>query len=300
METARAFSAWAECATTSPGTVRAYLRTGRLLVARGQPELDALTRESFVAIMDELVAQGRRPATVNNHLNGLKTVLAWIARREGEESAAAALYAALSLRGTRIPRGRVEPRDHYERDLYLRLLPLARAIAPWFGELAFPLACFTGVRRNELRRADREDFDLERRLFYVRRKTALLGPAGEVKNGEERAVSLCSDAIAVVLEHAPRSGPIFPALSPRARTPYMSEDILKRAMRELARRSGIRCTYHRCRRTFATWAFLADVPLEEVSRALGHKDPAMTRRHYIQWLTRYVPAFERLSFGRAG
>lgn len=291
-----AFAEWARCTTVSPGTVRAYCRTGRTLARHGLVELEQLDRETFCRFQDARLAEGRSAATINNDLNALKVLLAWLVRREGEASRAAELLAELSRPGTRLRRRVPEARDHYPRELYQELLPVAREIAGWFGSVALPLACFTGVRRNELRRADREDFDLEARLFYVRRKTRALGAAGETKNRQERAVSLCSDAIAIIREHAPSSGPLFPAMSSRARTPYMSEDMFKRAMRELARRTAVRCTWHRCRRTFATWAILRDVPIAEVSRALGHQDVRVTQQAYIHWLQRYVPAFERLSF----
>lgn len=256
-----------------------------------------LTREAFCRFQDERLAEGRHPSTVNNDLNALRTVIAWLVRREGEDSPAAKALACLTARGTRLKRPRPAPRDHYSRDAFARLTSVATEIAPWFGQLALPLACFTGVRRNELRRADREDFDLEARLFYVRRKLAL-GAAGEIKNRQERAVSLCSDAIEVVRRLAPVSGPLFPAMTDRSRSPYLSEDTFRRVMRELARRTGVRCTWHRCRRTFGTWSILADVPLHEVSRALGHSDVQVTQRAYVEWLVRYQPAFEGLSFPR--
>ena len=65
------------------------------------------------------------------------------------------------------------------------------------------------------------------------------------------------------------------------RLPQLSNQKYNVALKNLGDAAGIRkrLTSHMARHTFATWALHHGVPIEIVSRMLGHTDIAMTQRY---------------------
>ncbi|MFV2044789.1 MAG: tyrosine-type recombinase/integrase, partial [Anaerolineales bacterium] len=53
-------------------------------------------------------------------------------------------------------------------------------------------------------------------------------------------------------------------------------------MTRLSRKSGIHITFHKCRRTFATWALKGGMDLISLQRLLGHTNLGMVRRYALQ------------------
>lgn len=53
-------------------------------------------------------------------------------------------------------------------------------------------------------------------------------------------------------------------------------------MTRLSERSGVHITFHRCRRTFATWALNGGMDLISLQRLLGHSSLGMVRLYAMQ------------------
>ncbi|MFQ5923543.1 MAG: tyrosine-type recombinase/integrase, partial [Anaerolineales bacterium] len=53
-------------------------------------------------------------------------------------------------------------------------------------------------------------------------------------------------------------------------------------MARLSQKSGVHLTFHKCRRTFATWALNGGMDLFSLQRLLGHSSLEMVRRYARQ------------------
>jgi integrase len=277
---ADAFAEWSTCSTLDRASLRAYGRVVKALARFGITHVGQLSRRSVCAFIDQRIADGLAIATVNHDVKSLQALLRWLERRVDVPPVFLTQFSRLRIRERRSG-----PPSYWTEDQASRLLPEAYAIAAWFG-LALELAIWTGARRTELRHELREDYDLLARVLRLTHHT---------KFQKTRVVSLCQPVVDAILAHAPPAGPLFPALSPRARTAFISDDMFKWAMAELGRRTGIPCTWHKARRTFTTWAIQRGVPVPDIARFLGHEDLRVLYRHYYCWLEVYSPSIEKLA-----
>ncbi|HZV03158.1 MAG TPA: site-specific integrase [Planctomycetota bacterium] len=276
-------------------TVRKARQHFARLIAAGFARLSDVTPPRVARYLERRAAEGLSSSTLNHELAVIVKLVRWLHRREEHPPQRSKLRELmLELRTLRLPGDSPGTIVFFSRDEFVRLRVIAGEIAPWF-RLAFEVACFTGLRRSELRVLDREDFDLEAKLLRVRRKTDRLGDAGDTKTRRERNVPLASELLEIVRERAPKSGAMFPALSRLALTPYVSDDTFRWAMQELGRRSGIVCRWHKCRKTFTTWSVSAGLSIFDVSSFLGHTEPGMTARHYAAFVPRWKPEIDRLN-----
>ncbi|MFV2043989.1 MAG: tyrosine-type recombinase/integrase [Anaerolineales bacterium] len=53
-------------------------------------------------------------------------------------------------------------------------------------------------------------------------------------------------------------------------------------MARLSQKSGVHITFHKCRRTFASWALRQGMDLLSLQRLLGHSSLEMVRRYAQQ------------------
>lgn len=283
------FEAWSRSTAPSEPTRYRYERAFEMLTASGFKSTRSLTRPRFASYQEERRAAGVKAATLNLELVAVCAALRWL-ERQGRFPR----VRLEELRSLRLREGRPAPPDFYSPAEFLTCRLAARELAPWFG-LAFEMACYTGVRRSELIRLEREDFDLGAKVLRVRRKLEL-GARGETKSRRERVLSLCPDAIRLVREVAPPLGPLFP--SRNGSTRFMRHECFSNRMLELSAETGIHATWHKCRRTFTTTALRAGVPPTDVAAMLGHAGSglALMFNRYRAEIPCYSPAIERLSF----
>jgi integrase len=280
VELEEAFEEWRRSTPLDPLTVKAYRRGVRSFARSGIVRVGQLTRTSVCAFQDARLAAGRAAATVNHDVKAIVALLKWLTRRIDAPPTFLSQFARIRVRERR-----PAPPTFWSREEFFgAILPAAHAIAPWFS-LALELAVWTGARRTELRHEVREDYDLDDRVLRLQRAT---------KFRKLRVVSLCEPAVELVRARAPSSGPMFPALSRQARTPFISEDMFEWAIEELEERTRVRCTWHKARRTFTTWSIKAGVPPTDIARMLGHEDLRVLYRHYYCYLQKYDPGIERL------
>lgn len=280
---------WARGTRPSGPTGYRYRRAIETMAAYGLRTTRSLTRERVGAYQQERLRLAVSARTLNTELVALVAVLKWAWRRGRFP-----IERLQEIRSMRLRQPRQAPPDFYSADEFAALRISAWELAPWFG-LAFELACYTGLRRAELIRVEREDVDLEAKILRVRRKTAELGDRGETKSRRERVVSLSPDALELIRKHAPPTGPFFPSRGP-ARTRFMRHECFSSRILQLSAETGIHATWHKCRRSFTTNALLAGVPAPDVASMLGHAGLNVMFSRYRAWLTNYVPAIERLSF----
>lgn len=286
---AEALSSWVLTTNQTPGTIHRYTRGVAMLAAHGIVTTLDLTPGRYGDYQDARTRAGIKASTLNVELAGACVALDWL-RRRGR----ATLEQLLTLRAMRLRRPTPPPPDYYDGDEFSAVRRAAWRRASWAG-LAFEIACYTGVRKGELRRLEVEDFDFNKKLLHVRRKTAELGPAGDTKGHRDRSVSLAPEAIDLVRQFGPLRGPLFPSRPP-AKTRFRRQEPFDLLALRVSEETGVHVTWHRCRRTFTTRALIAGVPPSEVAAMLGHVGLNVMMARYRAWISRYEPAVERMSF----
>lgn len=279
-----AFSEWSSATKPPRGTLLRYRTSARALARSGIVRMEQLSRPVIAEHQDRGMREGRSPSALNVDMSMLKNVVAWLYERG------------------RFPWAKVEDLwpswvpvpggvpGFYTRARFEELRGVAATIAPWLS-LGFAVACYTGARRGELRRLDREDFDTRRKVVVIHRRLDL---GQDTKNHRGRVVSLCSDILEIVDREAPKSGPLIPAIR-KSKSAYVSARSFDRATQALCRSSGEAAVWRMARSTFTTWSLQRDIQPPDVSRALGHSSLELLYRNYYAWIQGYNPAFERLS-----
>jgi len=122
----------------------------------------------------------------------------------------------------------------------------------------------SGLRRGEALDLNWEDLDFHTGAIHVRRG----------KGGKARVTYVGAKSRRALLRWGggQRSSPIFPLTASGGAT----------LMDRLSRRSGVPISFHKCRRTFATWALRAGIDLLSLQRLLGHSSLEMVRRYAEQ------------------
>ncbi len=129
-------------------------------------------------------------------------------------------------------------------------------------ELLTLTALYTGMRRAELINLRYEDFDLEKKIVYVRQRNDFT-----TKSKKERVVPLCSALFNIYQDRAKKKGNCFP-ISIHWASEYFTELTSKLGMPDV----GI----HTLRHTFASQLAMAGVPLFHIAQWLGHSTTHVT------------------------
>ena len=176
---------------------------------------------------------------------------------------------------------------------------LTDAAAGTKEEALIVLALRTGMRQGELAALRWEDLDLEgaRPSVTVSRSadTRTQTVVSPTKTGETRTLGLGPRTVEAVRRHKARqreermaattwedTGWVFP----NGRGKVRRRDTVMRIFRGLLKKAGLPATvrFHDLRHTAGTHALKAGRPVHEVSKMLGHSDPAMTLRRYAHVL----------------
>ena len=160
------------------------------------------------------------------------------------------------------------------------------------------LAVRTGMRQGELAALRWEDLDLSdkgtitvRRSADTRTKTVV----SSTKTGQERRVGIGPRTVEVLETHKRRQRVERMAASawadpglvfPNTRGKIRRRDSVMRSLRELLGTAGLpaEVRFHDLRHTAATLALKRGLPIQSVSKMLGHANPAMTLKRYAHVL----------------
>lgn len=270
---------------------------GRYIKGRDKKLKNAVTNHVIKTPLGAVKLERVTPALLLNHLEGLQPMPP---KREGQKPRATVLS----------PRTRNHVRKHLVQlfeyalahGLYVGTNPVhavkmkkvkrkklktltreesARLIAttshPWRGILAVALH---GLRKGEIWGLDVADVDLERNELRVSRSH----DEDLTKNGRERIVPIFPTlrgavADAVTLAKAESSAVLFPGRAGKRRHPdAAAEEPFRKALADAKIARVIR--FHDMRHTAATLMLQARVPIERVSKILGHSSIAITMDLY--------------------
>ncbi len=166
---------------------------------------------------------------------------------------------------------------------------------PWFAA-AVAFSVYTGARRGEVLAVRWSDVSLEAKSVTIRRSLAETRSAGrffkEPKNGKARTIALPGPLVAILEEHRKRQDQEREALG----SEYKEDDLVfarrdgsfarpwnyAAAVKDLAKRAGIKTiSLHDLRDTHASLLAANGVPLEVVSKRLGHSSIGVTAERYL-------------------
>lgn len=204
------------------------------------------------------------PATVNRRLSSASSFFKYCRRQE--------LGPGVPFEDVRRPRTSTLPAGTVlSREELRHLLRVAQRAEPRLNA-AVQLLALTGIRVSELVTADVDCLrqqDGHNTLEVVR------------KGGRRDRVPLPEPAMAAIIAYLAgrTTGPLFITRTGRrwSRTSVWRQLQALTAVAFPVRRGTLQC--HDLRRTFATLALEAKVPLETVQLGLGHADPATTLRY---------------------
>lgn len=225
---------------------------------------------SFIKHFEEhLLARSLKPITINKIIQRLRQIVG---------------YAVKCGHIQRDPFADYKPMKEKKRLVYLTPEELQRLENYHFSQHRleqvkniYLFSVYTGLAYNEASQLQRKHLitgmDGKPWIEMVRRKT-----------GREFAIPLLPQAAELLRILAPEEGDGF--LLPR-----ISNLKINSYLKEIGEVIGIdkRLTHHTARKTFATTVLLYnDVPIEIVSKLLGHADIAVTQRSYAEVLNRNI------------
>jgi integrase len=236
----------------------------RLIEWFGNREAESLTGPQLEECLTQVAHAEKWAASTYNHYRSLLMLTFREARRVGKVST----NPARDIRHRREPSGRVRFLSRGKDGEYPRLYRVIRDCCPeHLAEFVFALN--TGLRLSSQYAATYEMIDWMRKVLDLPR----------TKNGEAVHVPLNSDVLAMIRTlpswHG-HKGPIFRSQR-HPEKPVLSNDHWFKPALKAAGISDFR--WHDLRHTFASWLVQDGVPIERVSKLLGHKSLTMTMRY---------------------
>lgn len=268
-------------ATLKPSTVDRNARVLRICVDRiGR---DVLSSRLTAAVIRASLP--RKAQTYNERLVRLKAMLRWAYEADMVDDVRY-LDKLRPMRDDQLAR----IADKYmERDELRRVLD-AMAIERW--RLLTEFLCLSGLRIGEAIALTKADVDLDQRTITVSKTYSVsidqLEDSAKTETSN-RVIPVQDELVKVVEEitdYAARRVEIFGYPSalffPADDGGYLHYDAYRQYLGDVTWRVlGRRLTPHACRHTMTSLMAAAGVPLDTISRRLGHADSAITKRIYL-------------------
>jgi integrase len=145
------------------------------------------------------------------------------------------------------------------------------------------LALMTGMRKGECLALQWGDIDFDKNLITVSKSAEHIGSRAHIKDTKtekgHRSIILLPKLREVLLKH-PRTRSTDFILSEDGGCTPLSAKQYNRRLREYRERTGIECTAHQLRHSFATLCFEAGLPDKVVQYMIGHANISTTKDIY--------------------
>jgi integrase len=254
-----------------PATIRAYEAALRLRVipVLGSKRLSEVSRNDVQDLVDSLVSEGQKEATIGVTVSSLRVIY--------KRALARGEVAVNPITGVQVPAVR-GGRNRIATPEECRLLLDA---LPWRDRGLWATAMYAGLRRGELMALRIADIDLERGIITVSRGWDTLQGEITTKSGRVRVVPI-SVALRLELDRhfaaiGWTEGLAF-GIGPWR--PFNSTPLAKRAERGWNAAELERITLHECRHTFASLMIAAGVNAKALSAYMGHANISITMDRY--------------------
>lgn len=144
-----------------------------------------------------------------------------------------------------------------------------------FGMFAY-MALYTGMRRGELLALEWEDIDFERKQIHVTKSLSYIGSSVFAKEPKTQAGHRVIPLLRKLEDHLnPGKGIIF-----NRNGRYLTNGEFQVLWKHYTKDSGILCTPHQLRHTFATVLFENDISVKDAQEILGHAQASTTQDIY--------------------
>jgi len=239
-------------------------RTKRLKEWFGGREAESLTGPELEGRLADVVAEEKWAASTYNHYRSLLMLIYREARRVGKVS----VNPARDIRHRKENNSRVRFLTRGDDGEHARLVKVIREKYPeHLGEFTFALN--TGLRLSSQYDATYEMIDWTQNVLSLPR----------TKNEEALHVPLNANVLTAIRSlpsWQERKGPIFRNQMHPGKAVLSNDHWFKPALKD----AGIAdFRWHDLRHTFASWLIQDGVPLDRVSKLVGHKSLTMTMRY---------------------
>lgn len=240
--------------------------------------------------------------TVRHAHDLMRCILNFGVRRDLVGRNVASLIASEDLPRATKPEPKALNEEEIKRFLTVARTPSSRSIKrgylsseSWFAPAVW-FSVYTGARRGEVLAVKWSDLNLEARSVTIRRSLAETKSAGhffkEPKNGKARTIALPGPLVAILEEHRERQAEDRKVLG----SAYKDDDLVfaradgsfvkpwnyALAVKQLAQRAGVKpISLHDLRDAHASLLAKNGVPLEVVSKRLGHSSIGVTAERYL-------------------
>lgn len=264
---------WAEeVVILSPSTVRGYEKaTARVNEHFGDFYIRDIKTQDISRFFLFLKRQGFAKKTVKNHKIIINRIFHF-ATVQG--------YVDVNVsREAELPRGLTETKRHPATPRDEKTIKGAAEV--WL--LPF-MALLTGMRKGELLGLQYGDIDMTKRLIYVRRSVWHDGNTPVVKEPKTEAGKrripilnlLYDELLKLNIEKQRNDYFVFGGKSP------MTDKAYRCAWARFQKATGITCTAHQLRKSYATLAVAAAVPPDVLKSIFGHADISTTLNIYAE------------------
>ncbi|EZH67881.1 hypothetical protein DH09_08125 [Bacillaceae bacterium JMAK1] len=235
----------------SDKTIKEYAYRWRAFVLfNGDVLIDDVMTNNIKAFVLDL-SKRCKPSTVAAYIRAVRSIFRWV-HEEGFINKNVAVYIREPKQGKRVPKDL--SKEDVERMRIACKTPKEHALFEFFYS--------AGCRISEVQSLNKEQFNFETRTVVV-----------HGKGDQERIVMFSRRAAFWIKEYFSTRKGTDPAFILTDRMPRrMGKDRIRGIFKELAQRAGIEKEVypHRLRHTFATHMLESGVPLQDVSKFLGH------------------------------
>jgi integrase len=254
-----------------PAAIRSYAQSLALRVypTLGDAQFYSVRRVDLQDLVDQLVAAGHAPATVQGPVTALRAIYKRALTR-GEIDVNPT--SGLKLPAVRSRRERFASPDE-ARKLIAALPASDRAV--------WATALYTGLRRGELMALPWEHVDLDAGTIHVVASWDVEYGPGDTKNRQRRKVPIPGELREHLLAHRLRQAPgVDLAFGTAPGRPFTATPLAQRADQAWKDAGLPRITLHECRHTYAAFAIAAGVNAKALCDYMGHSSIKVTYDKY--------------------
>ncbi|MHB0927722.1 MAG: tyrosine-type recombinase/integrase [Candidatus Nanopelagicales bacterium] len=270
--------------TTTWEKARNQLKLHILRVIPGDVRLRRLAPKDFESVIDRMLEEGRAQATVDTTLSVLRTLgrdletLGFVTSNPAEKLSSTWTSANREVQATEVPSARSVEK-------------LAKAMdAEWPGRGdIIRFFAYSGLRFQEAAALRWTDIDFTAHTISVT-KTAVFTSIGrqerertKTQAGHRDVVLLADAATALRRIKRKQKTPSHYVLA-GARGGPLDYRLWRKHLTEAKKVSGVHVNAHGLRHYFATMTLAAGVPVQEVSRYLGHSTTRITETRYRKFI----------------
>lgn len=148
----------------------------------------------------------------------------------------------------------------------------------------FPfLALMTGMRKGECLALQWGDVDFQNKLIYVNKSVEFISGRAHVKDTKtekgHRSIVILPELNDVLLRNPRKLSTDFVISEDGGKNPLSAKQYNRR-LKEYQKETGIECTAHQLRHSFATMCFEAGLPDKVVQHMIGHANISTTKDIY--------------------